>query len=302
MHDGALVVDESLARTLLAESFPGLGAAELRVLSTTGTVNTIVRVGEELVARFPLLPATGAELRAEAAAMTALAEICPFETPVPRGISAGTVDFPSSWSLQTWVPGRTAGFDADAESASLAQDLVTLIQSLRAADTDGRTFDGRGRGGNLLEHDEWVAQCLRESGHLLDVPRAERLWSALRALPPVGPDVMSHRDLTPFNLLVEDRSGDTRLSGVLDAGGFGPADRSLDLVCAWHLFDASGRRGLRDGLDVSDVEWLRGAAWAFQQAMGLGWYYEESLPEMSALGRSTLRRLLEDEELSALIG
>lgn len=271
------------------------------MLSTTGTVNTIIRVGDELVARFPLLPATGAELHAEAVAMTALAKICPFETPVPRGVAEAAVGFPSSWSLQTWVAGTTASFDADAGSASLAQDLVALIQSLRAADTGGRTFDGHGRGGNLLEHEEWVAQCLHKSGHLLDAPRAERLWGALRTLPSVEPDVMSHRDLTPFNLLVDDRSGDTRLTGVLDAGGFGPADRSLDLVCAWHLFDASARRVLRDGLDVSDVEWLRGAAWAFQQAIGLGWYYEESMPEMSALGRSTLHRLLEDEELSALI-
>lgn len=112
---------------------------------------------------------------------------------------------------------------------------------------------------------------------------------------------MSHRDLTPFNLLVRREGAETRLAGVLDGGGFGPADRALDLVCAWHLFDAPAREVLRAGVDAGTIEWLRGAAWAFQQAIGLGWYYEESNPDMSALGLSTLRRLLGDRELSALI-
>lgn len=45
----------------------------------------------------------------------------------------------------------------------------------------------------------------------------------------------------------------------------------------------------------------RRAPWAFQQAMELGWYYAESNPAMSALGISTVSRLLGDDELRALI-
>jgi hypothetical protein len=33
-------------------------------------------------------------------------------------------------------------------------------------------------------------------------------------------------------------------------------------------------------------------AWAFQQAMGLVWYYVESNPFMSRLGRRTIGRIL----------
>jgi len=35
-------------------------------------------------------------------------------------------------------------------------------------------------------------------------------------------------------------------------------------------------------------------AWAFQQAMGLAWYYVESNLPMSRLGRRTLNRLLNE--------
>jgi hypothetical protein len=51
---------------------------------------------------------------------------------------------------------------------------------------------------------------------------------------------------------------------------------------------------VRRYLGSSDVEWERGAAWAFQQAMGLVWYYERTNASMSALGRNTLSRLLGD--------
>ena len=82
-----------------------------------------------------------------------------------------------------------------------------------------------------------------------------------------------------------------RLAGVIDVGGVGPADPALDLVAAWHLLDAAPRQVLRDHLGVDDLEWDRGRAWAFEQAMGLVWYYETSNPTMSALGRRTLQRL-----------
>ncbi len=103
--------------------------------------------------------------------------------------------------------------------------------------------------------------------------------------------LMSHRDLIPANLL----TAGGRLVGVLDAGGYGPADPALDLVGAWHLLDAERRTRLRERLGTSDLEWERGAAWAFVQAIGLVWYYEHTNRTMAELGRSTLRRLLEDQ-------
>lgn len=300
MHDAEFAVDDALALALIAESFPELAGRELRRIRTPGTVNSIIRVGDDLVARFPLLPASRSDLAAEAAAMAALAEACPFPAPRPYGVADARDSYPSAWSLQSWLPGRTAHFDMHAASTSLAQDLAVLITSLRVVDPGGRGFDGRGRGGALPDHDEWIAECVDRSAHLLDASAATRMWAALRQLPRSGSDVMSHRDLTPYNLLVDAQDGETRLTGVLDGGGFGPADSALDLVAAWHLFDTPTRQVLRAGVGAEDVEWRRGAAWAFQQAMGLVWYYEESNPPMSALGLSTLRRLLADDELSSL--
>ena len=100
---------------------------------------------------------------------------------------------------------------------------------------------------------------------------------------------MTHGDLVPGNVLV----ADGRLVGIIDVGGLGPADPALDLVSAWHLLEAGPREALREDLGPDDLQWERGKAWAFEQAMGLVWYYARSNPTMAALGRLTLSRLLE---------
>jgi len=130
--------------------------------------------------------------------------------------------------------------------------------------------------------------CFERSEHLLDVPRLRRAWAVLRELPRVDADRMTHGDLIPGNVLV----ADGRLAGVLDAGGFGAADPALDLVAVWHLLDEEPRRAVREALACDEVQWQRGKAWAFQQAMGLVWYYLDSNPTMSRMGRRTLDRII----------
>ncbi|XBH23242.1 phosphotransferase [Jonesiaceae bacterium BS-20] len=167
------------------------------------------------------------------------------------------------------------------------------MASLRTADTQGRHFSGTSRGGDLTDSDAWMEKCFQENLGLLPVERLRPLWERFRTLPTGSPDVMTHGGLIPGNLLV---TGD-QLVGVLDGGRFGPADPALDLVAAWHLLDQERRAILRSELACTSLEWLRGAAWAFQQAMGLAWYYQKTNPGMSSLGKTTLTRLLNDTEV-----
>lgn len=290
-----MTVDETLATRLIAEQFADLRGLPVRALTSAGTVNGLFRVGDELVARFPFDPVPATELQDEARAMAEFAAASPFRAPASVGVGVPTEAYASAWSVQTWVPGAPATPDGFEDSDALVDDVVALIAALRGIQVGARSLDGRGRGGDLRDHDEWMSECFARSEGMLDVERAHALWERLRELGPSNAVAMSHRDLTPPNLLVEHG----RLAGVLDSGSFGPADRALDLVAAWHLFDAPRRERLRDALDVDAIEWLRGAAWAFQQAMGLGWYYALSNATMSALGLSTMRRLLEEPELMA---
>lgn len=229
------------------------------------------------------------EVRAEAEAARELAGSTRFPTPEPVAIGEPSENYPMPWLVQTWLEG-TVAIDADpCESDCFATDLAEFITGVRRIDTRGRRYGGHGRGGVLADHDEWIQECLIRSEGMLDVELLRQMWATMRELPRgVSPDVMNHGDLLPENLLVDHG----RLAGVLDVGGLAPADPALDLVSAWHLLEARPRQVMRDQLiGIGDEEWERGKAWAFQQAMGAVWYYVDSNPAFSRMGRRTLERI-----------
>ena len=291
MHDDQLHIDAAMVRELIAAQFPRYAGEAVVQLPRLGTVNAIFRVGESVTARFPLQPQdprqAAERLAAEAAAADAFAEHAGVLAPRPLGLGVPGRRYPMPWTLQNWVDGAVATPDGLAASDDFAADIARLIAKLRDVDVRGRPFDGAGRGGDLKAHDSWMATCFANNGDIDGLPRLRTLWAEWRELPASGANRMSHKDLIPANLLVRDG----RLVGVLDTGGFGPADPALDLVVAWHLFDRDRRSLIREYLGSDEVEWQRGAAWAFIQAMGLPWYYRTSNPQMAALGRSTLARL-----------
>ncbi|GAA1187432.1 aminoglycoside phosphotransferase family protein [Pseudonocardia alaniniphila] len=291
MHSDEVRVTPEVASRLIVDQFPQWRHLPIRAVVADGTDYAIYRIGDELAARFPLRAPDPSETRcrlvAEASAARELAVHSSVPTPEPVALGEPGHDYPLPWAVQTWVHGHVATDDDPSSSVAFARDLAGFIGALRAADTRGRKFSGTNRGGNLKDHDDWMHTCFRESAGLLDVEPLKRMWSEFRQLPRAGADVMSHGDLIPGNVLVNDG----RLVGVVDCGGFGPADPALDLVSAWHLLDHGPRTELRMTLGSGDIEWARGMAWAFQQAMGLVWYYVESSPPLSRLGRRTLDRL-----------
>lgn len=292
MHAGQLTVSPGMVRELVAAQFPQWQGLSVTRVGAHGTVNAIFRVGERLTARFPLVPQDPSTIRrqlvAEAGTARELLGRTRFATPEPIALGEPGAGYPLPWSVQTWLPGTPATDEDPAASVEFARDLAEFVSGVRTIDTRGRVFSGSGRGGDLPAHDAWMQTCFRHSESLLDVLKLRRLWASLRALPRAAADVMCHSDLIPGNVLV---SGG-RLSGVIDVGGLGPADPALDLVGAWHLMDTEPRETFRTALGCGDLEWERGKAWAFEQAMGLVWYYVETNPVMSELGRSTLARIV----------
>ncbi|SIJ33239.1 Possible phosphotransferase [Mycobacteroides abscessus subsp. bolletii] len=296
MHTGQVSVTSSVVRALIDDQFPQWRGQPIRCVPGAGTVNAIFRVGDQLATRFPLQgedpDAVLRQLQAEADAAAKLSGRTRFPTPEPVAIGSPGPGYGLPWSVQTWLPGVVATGRDPGDSAGFAQDLAEFVAGVRLISTGGKKFEGSGRGGVLALHDEWMQTCFERSAGLLDVPRLRQVWAQMRELPRGSDvDVTSHRDLIPGNVLV---SGEGRLAGVLDAGGLGPADPALDLVGAWHLLDAAAGKVFRESLRPDELQWQRGRAWAFQQAMGLVWYYANSNPAMSRVGRRTLDRLLAD--------
>ena len=291
-HDDEISLSAPAVTRLVASQFPEWTDLPIRRISSSGTVNAIFRIGDDLAARFPLRlrdpESVRQTLEIEAEASAEFARHSPFAGPTPVAIGEPGEGYPMPWSIQSWLSGTVAEGEADAGSTSLALDLATLIVALRRADAAGRSFERGWRGGELRNHDAWVQECLQKSEDVLEVPRLAALWSSFLELPRTSLDVMSHGDLTPSNVLL----ADGRLTGVLDCGGFGPADPALDLIAGWHLLEDGPRAVFREELAPDDLEWERSKAWAFEQSMGAVWYYAETNVPMSKMGQRTLSRIL----------
>jgi aminoglycoside phosphotransferase (APT) family kinase protein len=296
MHADQLTVPLDTVRALVDEQFPEWRCLPVSRVAAQGTVNAIFRIGDKLAARFGLVPtdALSAQrsLESEAQAARELVGRTQFPTPLPVALGGPGAGYPLPWSVQTWLPGAVATDEDPGESVAFAHDLAEFIRDVRAIATRGRTFRGKGRGGHLQAHDRWMETCFEHSERLLDVARLRQMWAVMRQLPRgATSDLMTHGDLIPGNVLVSNG----RLAGIIDVGGLGPADPALDLVGAWHLLETGPRRLLRDDLGCDELEWARGRAWAFVQAMGTVWYYIESNPAMSRMGRRTVQRIMADE-------
>ncbi len=294
VHDDQIDISRDQVVALVADQLPDLAGIEVVAVNGAGTDHTIYRIGGAVAVRFPLRRAEPdrvlERLRRETAAAIEFRRACQVSAPKPLHLGNPGHGYPLPWTVQTWLPGSTATPTSCERSVTFADHLSAMIQNLRDWDTCGRRFEGTGRGGALSDHDGWVDECIRRNVGQFDTEAMRAMWAGFRRLPREDPDVMCHTDLIPSNLLVDDG----HLIGVLDTGGFQPADPALDLVSAWHLLSDTPREQLRTALGCSDLQWERGKAWAFQQAAGLPWYYRDTNPAMAEMGRTTLHRLFAD--------
>ncbi len=294
MHEHQVDVEPADVARAVGARFPDLRAAGVRPVDSGGTVVAVFRVGDDLVARFPLVPDAGEsrrrELQEEQAHARHVAAYVSLAVPQPVTVCEPIGAYPGWWSLWRWLPGQTVRPDDVADVDLLARDLATLVRQVHGIPTGGRPWDGTGRGGgHLAEKDGWVRHSITRSAHLVDAAAVTRVWEeALGARLFAGPARTIHCDLMPGNLLMRDG----RLSGVIDWGAGYVGDPAADLAPAWHLLDRDSRRMWRRGLAPDGDAWSRARGWALEQAIGALHYYEYTNPHMVAAARRTLGELL----------
>lgn len=178
----------------------------------------------------------------------------------------------------------------DAQTAeNLAIDLGATLAQLRslpvpsAALSDPRLNGYRGGPlSDLVEDFDEVVEACRAIDNLdLDLERTRGVWhDALEAERDLPQRQHWYRgDLLAENLLVSD---DGRLVGVLDFGGLAVGDPGVDLIAAWEVLGAEGRRVLRETVDVSDQEWRTSMGWALFITVITFPYYWHTMPKRCA--------------------
>ena len=74
----------------------------------------------------------------------------------------------------------------------------------------------------------------------------------------------------------------------------GVGDPTVDLIVAWNLLRAEARDLFREALDVDDVTWLRGRAWALSISLIQLPYYQHTNPRLAENSRHVIREVLTD--------
>lgn len=290
MHDGQVVVTGELAHRLLADQFPAWADLPLRRVSEAGTDHALFRLGDELVARLPIVDWADGQAQLEATWLPRLAPYLPVAVSAPVALGAPDDDYPFAWSVNPWLPGTPPTAEQMDDNPLLARQLAEFVQSLQECDATGAALFGS-RGQPLAEpaRDEATRDSLRRSADLVDTDAALRVWEEARAAPAWdGPPTWFHGDLQRGNLL----AGRGRLTGVLDWGPFGAGDPAVELAVCWNSMGRRARTAFREALGPDDATWTRGRGWAVSIAAMEIPYYRDTVPAFRDRSIRAIERVL----------
>ena len=296
------VPDAGLVVRLLREQFPELAGHHVRPSGASGSSNWVFRVGDEYAVRLPRSDSYTADLLTEARFLPRLAPHLALPVPQVRFLAEPSVRFPRPWTVVTWVPGETPGELAPPEQARMAGTLGRFMRGLHQVDTFGLD-SGSGRWGYRAGEpvtdviDGWAHSAAQHLEDLFDPGQVREAWRRIRDVPPASrPPCWIHTDLSVENVLT---SPDGDLVGVVDFGGLGIGDRSVDLLYAWSMFDAPAREVLSSESDADESTWLRARAWAF---VGPGLLtiasYRHSMPDRTARLTKMIESIAEEVGIS----
>jgi aminoglycoside phosphotransferase (APT) family kinase protein len=288
MHADEVDIGVDIVRELVAAQFPQWSDLPVSQVPSTGTVNAIFRLGSDYSARLPRRESWSKDLEDECYWLPRMASHLSLGIPEPVAEGMPGSTYPFNWAVYRWIEGApyADGLVDDEEQA--ANDLARFVADLRRVDPAGGPKGGRRP---LAELDADTRTAITEASEEIDSAAVITAWDrALRAPTWAGAAVWIHADLLRPNLLVRDG----RLNAVIDFGALGVGDPAADVIAAWSVFRAAGRRAFRAALEVDDGTWDRARGIALHQAAMIIPYYRETNPEFAEHAKRTVEEILID--------
>ncbi len=261
-----VVPDVHVVTGLLRDQAPHLADLPVRVSPAQGSSNWVFRLGTALTVRLPRADTYVPDVLKEIRWLPHLGpEVA---APVPEVVVSGEAGqaFPRPWAVLSWLPGDLPLLLDEVQQVRFAETLGAFLQSLHAVDVidapHGAEHWGYRCGEPVTDTiDDWADSAATALADVFDPTCVREAWQRLREVPPATqPPCWVHTDLSAENLLA-DRDG--QLAGVIDFGGLGVGDRSVDLLYAWSLLDPQARDVLRVASGADEATWARARAWTF---------------------------------------
>jgi aminoglycoside phosphotransferase (APT) family kinase protein len=294
MHPDELDANADLVGRLLAAQHPQWAHRALEPVDSAGTDHALYRLGADMVVRLPRIPSAVAKVAKEHEWLPRIAPALPLAVPEPLAAGRPGEGFPWPWSVYRWLEGETVWSRRPDDEEDAGARLGRFVAALQAIDPAGGPPPGDHnsfRGEPLAGRDREVREAIPALAGEIDTGAATDVWEgALEAPVWRHPPRWLHGDLLPSNLLVRDG----RLSAVIDFGCLGVGDPACDLMAAWTVLTAAGRRPFRELVATDDAAWARGRGWALSQAVIAIPYYRVTNPVLAGIGRRTVAEVLGD--------
>lgn len=294
MHTDEMEIDASLVERLLATQFPQWSELSIVPVNSSGTDNSIYRLGDDMAVRLPRIHWAVEQVDKQHEWLPKFAALLPLAIPEPLAKGAPAHGYPWHWSVYRWLDGEDATVAPITDLCAEANEIARFISALRRIDPGDGPAPGEHnffRGVPLAARDARTREAIENLRSMLDADAVTRAWkAALNAPAWQGPPVWIHGDLQAGNLLIE--SG--RVKAVIDFGGLGVGDPACDLMLAWTLFSGESRDAFRTALAVDDATWARGRGWALSVALIALAYYLETNPVVAHASRHAVDSVLAD--------
>jgi aminoglycoside phosphotransferase (APT) family kinase protein len=302
LHDDEFKIDLKLVRALVDRAFPDFSRRPLQPFARSGSSNVLFRLGDDLQVRLPRQPGGSTAVDKERRWLPYVASALPVATPEVVAVGEPDLGYPERWSIVSWIEGEMPDVPPgpDVATTELADDLAGVIRGLRdlavppEALADPTLRGDRARPLSAIDTStrQHIAACRTLPDLDLDLDACLRLWDEAVALPDdgtVSTPRWLHGDLLAENLLLNHG----HLHAVLDFGGLAVGDPTVDLIVGWELLDRAGRDTFRAALDVNEVTWLHGRAWALAIALMTFPYYWHTMPDRCTARITMVHAVLE---------
>lgn len=288
MHEDEVDIDGDLVRRLLTGQYPQWADLPIERVASTGTVNAIFRLGDDLAIRLPRTPRWH-DLEAEMCWLGNLAALLPIAIPeaVARGEPAE--GYPWPWAVFRWIDGRPWTLDDITDPGVAASELAGFVRALQRVDPDAMPCLPEPIV-SLRANDASVRAAIAAAAGMVETERLLEAWAEVIEVPAWnGPPVLLHGDLLAGNVLVRDG----QVCAVIDWGGVRFGDPARDLMAAWTLLTGDARRRFRAAVGFDDDTWARARGWALTRIANVA-YYATTNPSFSADARTTITEALND--------
>jgi aminoglycoside phosphotransferase (APT) family kinase protein len=289
LHNDQLSINTEVVKDLIKEQFSEYENLPIYEFDSTGTVNSIFKLGSDYYIRFPKLKEYADLILKEYRILPYIAKHVSIKIPQPIKLGKPNGLYPVHWAVYNWINGDPYNNNRITNYQGIISELTNFIKELHAINL----LEDAPKAGRkpLLELNTITIENLNASKEEIDYTKAIKIWEKFIDIPvfDIKP-VWIHADLLKPNILIKN----DHIAAIIDFGSAGVGDPAFDIISAWSLFDNKNRNIFRNQMNVNDTIWYRACAYALHQAALIIPYYRKSNPYFVKQAIDTINEIIKD--------